>query len=109
MINSKNIEKDKNMKKFETLNDYEPYRRYEKLKIYVFSTGEICECFDELFNLEIFKNNFYDTLNSNYNASEVIDLSPDEKDEILQIIADKTIRDLVDYQEILIIKDLEER
>ena len=97
------------MKKFETLNSYEPYRRYEKLKIYVFSTDEICECFDELFNSELFKNNFYDNLNSNYNASEVIDISPDEKDEIFQTVTDRTIRELVDYQEILIIKDLEGR
>ena len=97
------------MKKFETLNSYEPYRRYEKLKIYALTTNEMFECFDELFNSELFKGNFYDNLNDNYNASEVINLSPDEKDDILLTTVDRTIRDLVNYQEIVIIKELEGR
>ena len=95
------------MKKFEIVNSHEPYSRYDKLKIYVFSTNEMFECFGELFDSEFFKNNFHDNLNSNYNASEVIDLSTDEKDDIILTTADRTIHDLVNYQEILIIKELE--
>lgn len=96
------------MKKFETVNSHESYCRYDKLKIYVFSTNEMFECFGEFFDSEFFKNNFHDKLNSNYNASEVIDLSTDEKDDIILTTADRTIHDLIDYQEILIIKELEE-
>ena len=94
------------MKKFEIVNSHEPYSRYDKLKIYVFSTNEVFECFGELFDSEFFNNNFHNNLNSNYNASEVINLSTDEKDAIILTTADRTIRDLINYQEILIIKEL---
>lgn len=94
------------MKKFETVNSHKPYCRYDKLKIYVFSTNEVFECFGELFDSEFFKNKVYDNLNSNYNASEVIGLSENEKDDIILTTADRTIQDLVNYQEMLIIKEL---
>ena len=106
MINSENIEKDKNMNKFETLNSYEPSRRYEKLKIYNFTTQEVYSCFDELIESEFFKDRLYDVLNNNYSASEVIDLSPEERDNVFEDITDTAIRDLVDYQDMLIIKEL---
>ena len=93
------------MKKFEEIRRYESYRRYEKLKIYVFSTNEIFECFDEFFNTEYFQERFYNNLNYSYSASEVIDLSPDERDEVLQTTADNTISDLVGCQDILIIEE----
>ena len=97
------------MKKFEEIRRYEAYRRYEKLKIYVFSTNEIFECFDEIFNTEYFQERFYSNLDCSYSASDVINLSPDAKDEIFLTTADDAIRDLVGCQDILIIKELEGR
>ena len=94
------------MKKFETLNSYEPSRRYEKLKIYNLTTQEVYSCFDELLESEFFKDRLYDVLNNNYSASEVIDLSPEERDNVFEDITDTAIRDLVDYQDMLIIKEL---
>ena len=94
------------MNKFETLNSYEPSRRYEKLKIYNLTTLEVYNCFDELLESEFFKDRLYDVLNNNYNASEVIDLSPEERDNVFEDITDTAIRDLVDYQDMLIIKEL---
>ena len=94
------------MNKFETLNSYEPSRRYEKLKIYNLTTQEVYSCFDELLESEFFKDRLYDVLNNNYSASEVIDLSPEERDNIFEDITDTAIRDLVDYQDMLIIKEL---
>ena len=94
------------MKKFETLNNYEPSRRYEKLKIYNLTTQEVYSCFDELLESEFFKDRLYDVLNNNYSASEVIDLSPEERDNVFEDITDTAIRDLVDYQDMLIIKEL---
>ena len=94
------------MKKFETLNNYEPYRRYEKLKIYVLTTNEVYDCFDEFFNTEYFQERFYSNLDCSYSASDVINLSPDEKDEIFLTTADNTIDGLVGCQDILIIKEL---
>ena len=93
------------MKKFEEIRRYEPYRRYEKLKIYVFSTDEVFECFDEFFNTEYFQERFYSNLDCSYSASDVINLSPDAKDEVYQTTADNTIDDLVGCQDILIIKE----
>ena len=94
------------MKKFELINSYESSRRYEKLKIYVFSTNEIFNCFDEFFNSEYFKDKFYDIFYS-YNAFDVINLSPEERDNIFEDITKTTIRDLVYYyQDMLIIKEL---
>ena len=97
------------MKKFEEIRRYEPYRRYEKLKIYVFSTDEVFECFDEFFNTEYFQERFYSNLDCSYSASGVINLSPDAKDEIFLTTADNTIDDLVGCQDILIVKELEGR
>lgn len=97
------------MKKFETLNNYEPYRRYEKLKIYVLSTNEVYDCFDDFFNTEYFQERFYSNLDCSYSASDVINLSPDTKDEIFLTTVDNTIDDLVGCQDILIIKELERR
>ena len=97
------------MKKFETLNNYEPYRRYEKLKIYVLTTNEVYDCFDDFFNTEYFQERFYSNLDCSYSASDVINLSPDAKDEIFLTTADNTIDDLVGCQDILIIKELEGR
>lgn len=94
------------MKKFELINGYEPSRRYEKLKIYNLTTQEVYNCFDELLESEFFKDRLYDVLNNNYSASEVIDLSPDERDNVFEDIRDIAIRDLVDYQDLLIIKEL---
>ena len=94
------------MNKFETLNSYEPSRRYEKLKIYNLTTQEVYSCFDELLESEFFKDRLYDVLNNNYSASEVIDLSPEERDNVFEDITDTAIRDLVDYQAMLIIKEL---
>ena len=94
------------MKKFETLNSYEPSRRYEKLKIYNLTTQEVYNCFDELLESEFFKDRLYDVLDNNYSASEVIDLSPEERDNIFEDITDTAIRDLVDYQDMFIIKEL---
>ena len=97
------------MKKFEELRRYEPYRRYEKLKIYVLTTNEVFECFDEFFNTEYFQERFFSNLDCSYSASDVINLSPDAKDEIFLTTADNTIDDLVGCQDILIIKELEGR
>ena len=94
------------MKKFETLNSYEPYRRYEKLKIYNLTTQEVYSCFDELLKSEFFKDRLYSVLDNNYSASEVIDLSPEERDNIFEDVTDTAIRDLVDFQDMLIIKEL---
>ena len=94
------------MNKFETLNSYEPSRRYEKLKIYNLTTQEVYNCFNELLESEFFKDRLYDVLNNNYSASEVIDLSPEERDNVFEDITDTAIRDLVDYQDMLIIKEL---
>ena len=94
------------MKKFETLNSYEPSRRYEKLKIYNLTTQEVYNCFDELLESEFFKDRLYDVLNNNYSASEVIDLSPEERDNVFEDVTDIAIRDLVDFQDMLIIKEL---
>ena len=94
------------MTKFETLNSYEPSRRYEKLKIYNLTTQEVYNCFDELLESDFFKDRLYDVLNNNYSASEVIDLSPEERDNVFEDITDTAIRDLVDYQDMLIIKEL---
>ena len=97
------------MKKFETLNNYEPYRRYEKLKIYVLTTNEVYDCFDDFFNTEYFQERFYSNLDCSYSASDVINLSPDTKEEIFLATADNTIDDLVGCQDILIVKELERR
>lgn len=97
------------MNKFETVDSYEPCRRYEKLKIHVFSTNEVYDCFDDFFNTECFQERFYSVLDCSYSASDVINLSTDAKDEVFQTTADDTIRDLVMAQEILIIKELERR
>ena len=94
------------MQKFETLNSYEPSRRYEKLKIYNLTTQEVYNCFDELLKSEFFKDRLYSVLDNNYSASEVIDLSPEERDNIFEDVTDTAIRDLVDYQDMLIIKEL---
>ena len=94
------------MKKFETLNNYEPYRRYEKLKIYVLTTNEVYDCFDDFFNTEYFQERFYSNLDCSYSASDVINLSPDAKEEIFLATADNTIDDLVGCQDILIVKEL---
>ena len=97
------------MKKFELINSYESSRRYEKLKIYVFSTNEIFNCFDEFFNSEYFKDTLYDIFYSD-NAFDVINLSPEERDNIFEDITDTAIRDLVYYyQDMLIIKEFEGR
>ena len=97
------------MKKFEEIRSYEPYRSYEKLKIYVLTTNEVYDCFDEFFNTEYFQERFYSNLDCSYSASDVINLSPDAKDEIFLTTADNTIDDLVGCQDILIIKELERR
>ena len=97
------------MKKFETLNNYEPYRRYEKLKIYVLTTNEVYDCFDDFFNTEYFQERFYSNLDCIYSASDVINLSPDAKEDIFLATADNTVDDLVGCQDILIIKELEGR
>ena len=94
------------MKKFEEIRRYETYRRYEKLKIYNLTTQEVYNCFDELLESDFFKDRLYDVLNNNYSASEVIDLSPEERDNVFEDITDTAIRDLVDYQDMLIIKEL---
>lgn len=94
------------MQKFETLNSYEPSRRYEKLKIYNLITQEVYSCFDELLKSEFFKDRLYEVLDNNYNASEVIDLSPEERDNIFEDVTDTAIEGLVDYQDMLIIKEL---
>ena len=97
------------MKKFEILNHYEPYSRYEKLKIYVLTTNEVYDCFDDFFNTEYFQERFYSNLDCSYSASDVINLSPDAKEEIFLTTADNTIDDLVGCQDILIVKELEGR
>ena len=97
------------MKKFEEIRRYEPYRRYEKLKIYVLTTNEVYDCFDDFFNTEYFQERFYSNLDCSYSASDVINLSPDAKEEVYQTTADNTIDDLVGCQDILIIKELEGR
>ena len=94
------------MKKFELINGYESANRYAKLKIYNLTTQEVYNCFDELLESEFFKDRLYDVLNNNYSASEVIDLSPEERDNVFEDITDTAIRDLVDYQDMLIIKEL---
>ena len=106
MINSEKHKKELNMKKFEMLNSYEPANRYAKLKIYNLITQEVYSCFDELLESEFFKDRLYDVLNNNYSASEVIDLSPEERENVFEDITDTAIRDLVDYQDMLIIKEL---
>lgn len=95
------------MKKFEEIRRYEPYCRYEKLKIYVLTTNEVYDCFDDFFNTEYFQERFYSNLDCSYSASDVINLSPDAKDEIFLTTADNTIDDLVGCQDILIVKELE--
>ena len=97
------------MKKFEEIRRYETYRRYEKLKIYVLTTNEVYDCFDEFFNTEYFQERFYSNLDCSYSASDVINLSPDAKEEIFLTTADNTIDDLVGCQDILIVKELEGR
>ena len=97
------------MKKFEEIRRYETYRRYEKLKIYVLTTNEVYDCFDEFFNTEYFQERFYSNLDCSYSASDVINLSPDAKEEIFLTTADNTIDDLVGCQDILIVKELERR
>ncbi len=97
------------MKKFEEIRRYEPYRRYEKLKIYVLTTNEVYDCFDDFFNTEYFQERFYSNLDCSYSASDVINLSPVAKNEIFLTTADNTIDDLVGCQDILIIKELEGR
>ena len=97
------------MKKFELINHYEPANRYAKLKIYVFSTNEVYDCFDDFFNTKYFQERFYSNLDCSYTASDVINLSPDAKDEIFLTTADNTIDDLVGCQDILIVKELEGR
>ena len=97
------------MKKFEEIRSYETYRRYEKLKIYVLTTNEVYDCFDDFFNTEYFQERFYSNLDCSYSASDVINLSPDAKDEIFLTTADNTIDDLVGCQDILIVKELERR
>ena len=94
------------MQKFETLNSYEPANRYAKLKIYNLITQEVYSCFDELLKSDFFKDRLYSVLDNNYSASEVIDLSPEERDNIFEDVTDTAIRDLVDYQDMLIIKEL---
>ena len=93
------------MNKFETLNSYEPSRRYEKLKIYNLATREVYSCFDELLESEFFKDRLYDVLNNNYSASEVIDLSPDERDRIFEDVVDTAITNLIEFQDMFIIKE----
>ena len=97
------------MKKFEEIRRYETYRRYEKLKIYVLTTNEVYDCFDDFFNTEYFQERFYSNLDCSYSASDVINLSPDAKDEIFLTTADNTIDNLVGCQDILIVKELEGR
>ena len=97
------------MKKFEEIRRYETYRRYAKLKIYVLTTNEVYDCFDEFFNTEYFQERFYSNLDCIYSASDVINLSPDAKEEIFLATADNTIDDLVGCQDILIINELEGR
>ena len=93
------------MKKFEMLNSYEPANRYAKLKIYNLITQEVYSCFDELLESEFFKDRFYDVLNNNYSASEVIDLSPDERDRIFEDVVDTAITNLIEFQDMFIIKE----
>ena len=97
------------MKKFEEIRRYETYRRYEKLKIYALTTNEVYDCFDDFFNTEYFQERFYSNLDCIYSASDVINLSPDAKEDIFLATADNTIDDLVGCQDILIIKELEGR
>ena len=93
------------MKKFKTINHYEPANRYAKLKIYNLTTQKIYNCFDELFESEYFKDRFYNVLNDNYSASEVIDLSPDERDRIFEDVVDTAITNLIEFQDMFIIKE----
>ena len=93
------------MKKFELINHYEPANRYAKLKIYNLITQEVYNCFDELLESEFFKDRFYNVLNDNYSASEVIDLSPDERDRIFEDVVDTAITNLIEFQDMFIIKE----
>ena len=93
------------MNKFETIYSYDPSRRYEKLKIYNLTTQEVYNCFDELLESDFFKDRFYDVLNNNYSASEVIDLSPDERDRIFEDVVDTAITNLIEFQDMFIIKE----
>ena len=67
------------------------------------------DCFDDFFNTEYFQERFYSNLDCSYSASDVINLSPDAKEEIFLTTADNTIDDLVGCQDILIVKELERR
>lgn len=91
------------MKKFEEIRRYEPYRRYEKLKIYHMYSNTIYDSFDEFFHSEEFKDAFYEGLNCSYSASDFIDISPDEKMDMFKSVAEDTIANLVDDQNIFIV------
>ena len=84
------------MNKFETLNSYEPSRRYEKLKIYVLNTDEVFESFEEFFQSEFFKD-FWSA-----DDSETADSFSEED-------VDEAIHRLIGCGEILVIKEFEGR
>lgn len=90
------------MKKFEEIRRYEPARRYAKLKIYHIYSNTVYDSFDEFFHSEEFKNAFYENLNCSYNVSDFIDISPDEKMDMFKSVAEDTIANLVDDQNIFI-------
>lgn len=90
------------MKKFEEIRRYEPARRNAKLKIYHIYSGIVYDSFDEFFHSEEFKNAFYENLNCSYNVSDFIDISPDEKMDMFKSVAEDTIANLIDDQNIFI-------
>ena len=90
------------MKNFEEIRRYEPARRHAKLKIYDMFHDTIYESFDEFFHSEYFKNEFFEELNRSYNASDFVDISPDEMDDIFKSVAEDTIANLTDDQNIFI-------
>ena len=90
------------MKKFEEIRSYEPARRHAKLKIYHINSNTVYESFDEFFHSEDFKNEFFEELNRSYNASDLVDISPEERDDIFISVAEDTIDNLIDNQYIFI-------
>lgn len=95
------------MKKFEEIRRYTPVLRPAKLKIYHIYSNTIYDSFDEFFYSETFKDAFYECLNCSYNASDFIDISPDEKMDMYKSVAEDTIANLVDDQNIFIVIEKE--
>ena len=95
------------MKKFEEIRRYEPARRHAKLKIYHSFSNTMYESFDEFFHSDEFKDVFYENLNCSYSVSDFIDISPDEKMDMFKSVAEDTIANLIDDQNIFIVLEKE--